>query len=294
MMQGICAEEWLLNELPIYVPHPKICHMAQYQCCKRHMDCPLYPVCAQSRKPTVCIRDCPNCAYEGCSLTPQQRISEPVYVDHVIQGEQLDLRLEIRRMREQSEHKVEHRKRYVYYNRLFGDYRERRNKQNRERYWRDPEFARQRAREWYQKHYVKKGRSIDQRFLPECNLQCEECRYPDCILPEDWLKRAYQDAFLKSHPDYFANYRETHREELREKGRAYHAANREKRLEWQHQYRQQPEVKRKKAAYDAAYRQTEAGKASSRRRKEKYYAAHRDEINAKRRAKRAAERIARS
>ncbi len=48
--------------------------------------------------------------------------------------------------------------------------------------------------------------------------------------------------FIQKNPDYFANYREAHREELREKGRLYYEKNKAKILDRRQAHRQKPEV----------------------------------------------------
>ncbi len=272
-----------MEELPIYIPHSKVCHMAQYQCCKRHQDCPLYSRCSQIKfQNTVCCQDCPSCTYEGCSLTAQQRQKQPVYVDHVIQQDRLDLNLEIRYMQEHLNHRKQHKKMWEFYNKLFGDLRERRNQRQRERYWQDPEYHRMLVRKSYYKHRAPSVRRINPPVLPECGMECFNCPHEDCILPENWLQQSYMADYLRKNPDYFAKYREAHREELREKYRLYYAENKVDVLRRQQERRQKPEVKAQRAAYNKSYRK--AHPESAKRKKRKYIDAHRDRVNANKRS----------
>lgn len=277
-----------VESLPVYLPKKFVCRMSQYGCCKRHQECRLYPICSKISKQTVCKQDCPNCNYEGCSLGIEQRQTNPLYIDHVIQTEKVDLNLEMVYSRERAVHKKQHQELYAYYNTVFADYRERRNAAQRERYWADPEYSRMRAREYYSRSYEKHPKAIDKRFLPECGLQCFECRHEDCILPPDWLKKAHNEDFKKNHPDYFTQYRATHREERSAYGKRRYVANKETVLQQIREHRQKPEVKAQRAKYDAAYRK--ANPERDREKHKRYYARHKDEINAKKRAKRAERR----
>lgn len=274
-----------MEELPVYIPHPKVCHMAQYHGCKNRRSCRLFLRCSQIEyQNKVCCQDCPSCTYAGCSLTPRQRQMQPVYVEHILQQEMQDLNLETRRWREEQAHKAQHRALYIFYNNLFGDLRERRNQRQRQKYWQDPEYYRMLSRQSYNKHRKPPTRQVIPKYLPECGLNCSDCLYEDCILTENWEKKAYMDNFLRNNPDYFAKYRETHREELREKGKRYYAENAEKIRKRAKLHRQKPEVRAQRAAYDQAYRK--AHPESEIRRRKRYYAAHRDEINARRRQQR--------
>lgn len=271
--------------LPVYIPNTCVCYMMQYTCCN-NVNCRLYLMCSQIKPQSVCKRDCPSCDYKGCSLSQKHRKDFPVYVTKVIQSERVPLDLEGSRSREQAVHRMQHKKLYEYYNDLLGDRRERRNQQSRARYWRDPDYYRQLARESYRRRYIPHPKKLDQRFQPECQFRCDACPYPDCILPADWKRRAYAEDFIKRNPDYFRQYRQEHSEELKAYNHQYYATHKEECREYQKEHRQKPEIKAQRAAYDKAYRQTPAGKESAKRRKAKYYAAHREEINEKRREKR--------
>lgn len=291
-----------------YDPHPHVCRMQQYECCKNHTNCPLYHRCKElkgyAEASKVCKKDCATCDYTGCTMSMENRKIEPLYVNGFIMAEPLPLSIELEREKERLHHYITHRKNYVFYNTLFGDFRERRNKQQRDRYHADLEFSRQRAREWYRAHYVKQVKPIPESILPECQLNCENCKHEDCVLPEDWRKKANQANWLKNNPDYFANYRKENRQLLREKGKDYYAQHRDERLTYQKEHRSKPEVKAQRAAYDKEYRKThpEIEREKKRRynerhrdkvleQKKAYYEAHKDEINAKRRAQRAAKKL---
>lgn len=295
-----------VEELPIYVPHPKVCHMAQYRCCKSRISCRLYPRCSQiGYQNTVCRQDCPNCTYEGCSLTPQQRQAEPVYVNHVIQTERLNLNLETRRRQEQQAHRKQHCKLWKFYNTLFGDLREKRNQRQRQRYWKDPEYYRMLSRKYCRKYRYKHRkpptRCVNPKYLPECGLDCPNCPHEDCILPENWMEKASKERFRQNNPDYYARYYEAHRKEQLEQKKRYYAEHKDEILKKRQAYRQRPEVKARAAAYAQAYYaehrdeilkqqqsyyQRPEVKARHAVHDRAYYAAHRDEINARRRQQR--------
>ncbi len=273
-----------------YDPHPRVCHMKQYECCKKyHTSCSLYHICKNMKGYTetsaVCKRDCATCDYTGCSMPLEQRKSDPLYINGVTYSEAIPLYIDLKRETEKTLHKTNHKKNYEFYNKLFGDYRERKNKQAYDRYHANPDFYRQRAREWARKHYVKQEYVIPEEIMPECRLDCTNCKYEDCILPEDWKRKAYQENFLHNNPNYFSEYRERNRELLREKGKSYYTKNKEKILAHQKQHRQNPKVKIQRALYDKQYRETH--KEAEREKRKRYYERHKDEINAKKRQKRA-------
>ncbi len=261
-----------MKELPIYVPGAPVCRMPQYQCCKHRTHCRLHSVCKQMSLDVmkVCIMDCPNCTYEGCSLSVQERIKSPIYRDHINLDptEPID---EATLFRERRKHARQHHQLYEYYNKLFGDFNQRAAARARKRYHEDPEKHRQYKRDWYSKHKkaVKAPPTIPEDIMPPCRLDCENCSNDDCVLPVDWKRKATQARWLANNPDYHSRYHEKHREEIRAADREYYAEHREKILQRQKEHRQRPEVQAARSAYDKAYR-----------------AAHRDEINARRRKKR--------
>lgn len=285
-----------------YDPHPHICRMRQYVCCKNHSNCSLYHHCKKLKGYTEaskrCKKDCTACNYTGCTMSMENRQTNPLYVNGLIIIEPLPTLIELEREKERLIHKETHRKNYVLYNTLFGDYREKRNMQQRVRYHADLEFSRQRARKWYQAHYVKQEKPIPEAIMPECQLNCSNCKFEDCILPVDWRKKAIQENWKKNNPDYFANYREKNRQLLREKSRHYYAQHKNERSVYQKEHRSKPEVKMQRAAYDKEYCKANPDKVRKKKRryierhsekvkewKRAYWAAHKDEINEKRRKK---------
>lgn len=276
--------------LPVYIPNAPVCHMPQYRCCKRE-HCRLYHRCSQARArgEMPCIHDCPTCTYTGCSLPPEKRANTPIYRSGVVQGEPLDLRLELRRWREQVLHRKTHQRLYVMYNSLFGDLTERRNARQRERYWANPERAREVARIWYRKHRASASqRHPNESHLPECGFRCEECPHDDCIVPENWYRRNYNQRYYAEHPEYFSEYREIHRAERSEYNKQWYREHREEKLARQKLHRAEPKVKAQRAEYDKKWQKDHPDLVRAKR--ARYYERHRDEINARRRAKRAAQR----
>ena len=140
-----------------YVPHPHVCHMNQYMCCKNYVDiCPLGKVCRTmniKELTSVCKKDCQTCTYTGCSMTFEQRKSIPLYINGVVTSQRVNLHIDFEREKERLLHKELHKKQYEFYNLLWGDLRERKNARQRAKYAADPEYYRGKAREYYEKHY---------------------------------------------------------------------------------------------------------------------------------------------
>lgn len=273
-----------------YDPHPNICRMKQYECCKNfHNRCPLYHSCKDlngyKKASKACKKDCANCSYKGCSLTMEKRKSEPLYVNGLITVQPLPLDKDFVIERERTLWKKTHKVNYDFYNWLWGNRKEYNKKyieQNREKH---NEYA----KKYYKTHYASpKGNKKAVSVTPKCELKCFECPYEDCILPENWLKKAYQEEWKKNNPTYFEEYRENNRELLREKGRKYYDENREEILARQKVRRAKPEVKAQRAEYDKRYRELHPEK--EREKHHRYYEKHKDEINAKKRERRALER----
>lgn len=244
---------------------------------------------------SVCKRDCASCSYKGCSLSEENRKNNPLYVKGYTNAEPLFLNIETIKSEEHKKHIQNHKKKYVFYNQLFGDWNARRNKQNRARYHANPEYRRQYAREWYRTHYVKQAKSIPEAIMPECGLDCLNCPHPDCILPEDWRRKASQANWKKNNPNYFAEYRAKNRELLREKGAKYREEHREEILKRQRARRATPEGKSKRAESDKRYR--ESHRESERERNKRWreenpekYRAQLDKYNKLRRERRAAQK----
>ena len=152
----------------------------------------------------------------------------------------------------------------------------------RARYWRDPDYYRQLARESYARNNPRKPRVPDERFLPECRLACDNCPYRDCILPANWLKQAYFNEFKKNNPDYFRQYREEHKEERKAYNKERYLQKRDDILAKQRLHRQKPEVKAARAAYDKQWQKSNPD--AVKKKKAKYVASHREEIRARKKA----------
>lgn len=291
-----------------YDPHPHICRMKQYECCKNyHASCSLYHICKNmngfSKTSSVCKRDCATCYYSGCSMPLEQRKTDPIYLSGNVVVEPLPLKINFIREQERRLHKISHLENYKLYNIVFGNYREKRNKQQRDRYHADLEFSRQKARERYRAHYVKQEKPIPEAIMPDCKMDCEHCPHDDCVLPEDWRIKANLENWKAENPTYYADYRENNRELLREKSKRYYAENREEILRRQKEHRSKPEIKAQRATYNKEYcknnpdkirekqhRYIERNRDKVRERKKAYYEAHKDEINAKRREKYASQK----
>lgn len=245
------------------------------------MQCRLRPACLQMTGAPgvgICKRDCPTCDYDGCSLSVEKRINEPVYRKHHIVDVDLS-HLDIELERERAAYKKEHYKRYVMYNNLFGDLKEKRKEAAQRRYHEDPEYFRERSKKWYAEHLATGPRKS--RYFPPCNLDCLHCEYDDCTLPEDWLRQAQQQGWLEKNPNYHAEYRKKNRELLRIKNKIYYEENREWILEQRAERRADPEVKERRKRCDKIWRANNPDKVKAIQKR--YRGAHREEINAKRR-----------
>ena len=272
-----------MNEhLPIYIPKPRVCREHQHQNNKHCAACRLNLICSQIQTQTVCKKDCPSCTYNGCSLTDQQRRTTPVYVSGIIQGERTFIDLKGKYWREQQEHRKKHKKLYYIYNCLWGNTLEKNRTRSKARYDADPEYWRMKAAEYYRRKHPQQSEDPIPvgATLPECGLNCDCCPYPDCTLPDDWREKEIN----------------------RIRNRRFYKNNREKLLEKQKERRSRPEVKAQRAEWDKQYRKKhpEKDREKQRRYREKhpekvreitraYYQKNKYTINAKRRAKRAAE-----
>lgn len=261
--------------LPVYLQNPKVCHMDQYHCCNHREHCRLFSVCSKIEIQSVCKRDCPSCTYKGCSLSFEHRKNKPVYLDGLITADPIDLNLTVRYEREHFAHRTIHKKRYTFYNWLFGDARERNKQRNREYYYRNREdqISARRDKKAF-KESLRDLKIPDTPFLPECGLKCIECQKPDCDLPVDWREKALNRQRNRKY--YY-----THQDELKEKQRIR---------------RQCPEVKAYRADYNRKYSQSNREKVNEKNRRwralnperaaeaqRKYREANRDKINARRR-----------
>lgn len=207
-----------------------------------------------------------------------------MYIQGVIQENRLDLNLDGRYWKEQNTHKKEHRKLYDYYNSLFGNLREKRNAWQRMRYWANPERARKVRRKYYKKHPAS-GRSIPEKYMPECGLNCTSCPHSDCILPENWMKRAQFLSFCQKNPEYFKQYRQQNKDRISAYNRAWYQKNKIEKQTKQKAHRSDPQVKKQRAEYDRHYRKEHID--ADREEHRRYYQRHKEEINARKREKRA-------
>lgn len=273
------------NALPVYIPNSRVCHMEQYHCCKYRQHCRLYPICSKIALPTVCVRDCPECFFTGCSLSMEARQAKPVYIRGEIQCNRLDLNLDGRKMQEKLAHQKKHFAAYQYYNRIFGNLLEHRREYQRKRYWSDPVRARALQRNYYRKKHPLKKQSIPEKYMPECSLNCASCQHSDCILPENWLKQAQSRIYYQENPEYFRQYREKNKDKRSAYDKDWYQKHKAKKKEKQKARRADPAVKKRRAEYDRKYRKEHPD--SDREKHRRYYQRHKDEINAKKRAKRA-------
>lgn len=269
-------------ELPVYIPNPMVCHMEMYHCCKQYSDCRLHSVCSQIRQQSVCKKDCPSCSYQGCSLPVERRKSQPVYLAGLITADRVDLDLVGRYEREHTIHRVTHKKRYAFYNWLFGDIRERNRQRSREYYYRNRELLRAARQAKKAVNEINGDVKLpDAAFLPECGLKCSECSKSECDLPEDWREKSLN----------------------RQRNRKYYYAHQDEVLEKQRMIRQRPEVKVYRAEYNRKYQQNNREKTIEKSRRwrtqhperfaesqRKYREANREKINARRREKRRLQR----
>lgn len=188
--------------------------------------------------------------------------------------------------------KKRHKHLYAYYNRLFGDLRKKNIERNR-RYYKEHKEEWKRDRE-YKKEHDTRLLCVQKGF---CNEDCEHCIYDDCIVPEIISKSHYHKLYRAQNREHLlkqeSQYREHHRQELREKAKQYYAENQEKCKARMAAYRQAHKEERRE--YDKKRRQNPAYKEKQRQRAAKYREEHREEIRARNREymrnKRAAEKL---
>lgn len=259
------------DELPVYVPHSRVCHIEQYHCCKYRQHCRLYPVCSQIEIPTVCIRDCPSCSYSGCSLDAILRVQQPVYIGGVIQSDRLDLNIEGQYWKEHAAHKKRHANLWYFYNCLFGEHREKHRISSRKHYKDNLEkcraSARASAKRRYRKLHPNCGQRKPRKYNPPCGEDCGSCPYDDCILPENWRDKLYEAARLERDPDYYRRYYRANEPRIRAYRKQWYKDNRAEIRAKQKAYYQRPEIK-----------------AQFAERSKKYAASHREEIKAYKKA----------
>lgn len=111
-----------------------------------------------------------------------------------------------------AQEKKEHQKKYMFYNRLFGDTIEKRAAYNRKYYaaHREQILLSLRKPESY------RLTKVQQAFCTGAN--CEHCPYPDCIVPEYESRKEYMDLYYSVFHDHLLQqktlYRSAHREVL--------------------------------------------------------------------------------
>ena len=261
----------MFEDLPVYVPHGRVCRMEQYHCCKYKQHCRLYSICSQIKLPTVCKRDCPSCSYPGCSLDELSREQFPVYIDGIIQSNRLDLDIEKRYWQEHTAHRKHHARLWYYYNCLFGDQRERHRNSGSK--YREANIekcrasARASAKKRWRKLHPNCGQKPTRKYNPPCGEDCENCPYDDCILPEDWQKKLFAAAKREKDPDYYKRYYRANEPRIRTYRTQYYKDNHSKIRAKQKAYYQRPEIK-----------------AQFAERSRKYAANHREEIRAYKKA----------
>lgn len=151
----------------------------------------------------------------------------------------------------------EHHKLYDFYNYMFGNGKTRHQEWQKQNH--DILMARQKERrEKKRKEYT----SVLYKKI--CDMNCEECPYPDCKIPiienQKEYQHLYYQLFKEKRIETSKKYYEENKEKVKAQKKEYYNKNREKILE--------------KARQD--YKNG----------KYKYYQEHRDEINAKRRERR--------
>lgn len=277
-----------------YDPHPHICHNRQYHVCKYHTNCPLWYKCSSIKegKPhqEICKQDCISCSYQGCSLSMEDRKTAPIYIDHVVQGEMLDLNIETIRFREKNQHYRHHAQLLYFYKTFFGDELNRRAKYRELNRAAINEAQKQKRRQnaIYREldHADTESRfsDVEKAFLPCCG-DCFQCEYEDCILTDEAIKNAKRKA--RDH-QYYLNHQDTIKKRVKERRERLvstdpqyyakeYAKYRERQLLSKKQYAQ--EHKEKIRAYQKAYQKKNAERL--REQKAAYRAAHREELREK-------------
>lgn len=273
----------------VYDPHPHICKMAQYKCCKNHQSCPLYQKCRQTERNdnhiAICKMDCPTCTYEGCSLSADKRNSEPLYVKKEVQSEMLDLNLETIRTKEQLLHYKQHEKMLYFYKTLFGHELERRAKYRKS----NREFINQTQNEKRRQKKIANDSFFDDSadlsftdsekgYLP-CGGDCFSCEYDDCILSEDDVKKCKTKAYNR-------NYYLLHKKEIIENQRAY----RNRCVQLDSQYYSKEYAKYREIHLQKSKKYYEEHKKEWQEYSKKYRAEHKEELRQKKLAYREAHR----
>ncbi len=261
-----------------YDPHPHVCHMKQYEVCKNfHKTCPLYHICKDMNKEaitSVCKKDCATCNYEGCTMSKEKRISEPLYVNGLTRSEPIPLPMEEERNKERRFHLKEHAKMYHQYNMLFNKEYRQKLKIQQQNYRNE---HRKQRNEWARKNYRKSHpnseahkKELNPEFLPPCKYDCLNCTKPDCDISENYYKNAYINHWRKNNQERYSEYR-----------KKYYADNIEKERERLKKWREEnPEkLKAQRDNYNIVRRQNYAkNKEAINAQRREHYAANKEKL----------------
>ena len=157
--------------------------------------------------------------------------------------------------------KLEHHRRYEFYNYFFGDSKE---KQKRYRAENGERLKKRKLFNFSEPYKL-------QKYF--CDLNCDNCVHDDCILPEWNNHKEYTNLWIKANKERFS--------EINKKSYYKH---REERLIKQKEYFSKPDVKQRRYEYDKKYRETH--REQEREKYRRYYERHKEEINQKKREKR--------
>lgn len=259
-----------------YDPHPHICRMKQYECCKNYNDCPLYHICKTMNKEQItsaCKKDCATCTYTGCSMPPEQRTNNPLYTNGFTSTSPLPLPIEAERAIEQEKHVREHAKKYHLYNWLWGDYKEKRKASTRDRdyYYSHREQILKQKEEKRRKQGMQPISERKIKILPPCGGDCLNCNKTDCDLPDTWNeKNAYAKYWRQQNHERYNEYR-----------KKYYADNIERERERLKNWRKDnPEkLKAQREKYNAVRREKyKENKTIINEKRKEHYAANREKL----------------
>ena len=208
-----------------------VCTYPQYYGCYKQTQCRLYHICSQMPKTQK--------AFNGLRYNTVKAYRK------------------VRAIPLTEQERLQHRRRYKYYNYLFGDLKE--YKTNYRLEHKDEINAKRR------KYTIPTADKQYKMLIDYCNYNCENCEYEDCILPEWSNKLEYARIYKKY-------YYEHHRDEEIERRKKYYEHHRDE------------EIERRKKYY-------EQHKAELREYAKMYYEKHKDEINAKKREKRLQQKL---
>lgn len=196
----------------------------------------------------------------------EDRKTAPIYIDHVVQGEMLDLNIETIRFREKNQHYRNHARLLYFYKTLFGDELIRRAKYRELNRVAINEAQKQRRRqnaiyrELDRADTESRFSDVEKTYLPCCG-NCFQCEHDDCILTDEAIKNAKRKArnhqYYLDHQDIIKKRSKERRERLASTDPQYYAKEyakyRERQLLDHKKYAQ--ENKEKIRAYQKAYRE---------------------------------------